>query len=185
MTLLQLARPASDNADDALAAAGDATLIRRADGAYVDVASEDVDALIRALAYAGVHATRCEADLAVPPTLLPAVGRDLAPLAGSTAHDVVHVRRLTLGLATRELLRRTFARGPGEAARDRARALLRHDESVIAWSRRAWLTREALRSGAVRRSLRPVVFDRAALDRVELEGRTLATAGRITRWLFA
>lgn len=188
MTVLRLEPLGGSHVDRALAAVGSATLTRREDGAFVEVAVADVARLVRALAFAGVAASACDADLAAPRGLVPAVGRDLAPLARPLAGtDIVRVRRLTLGEATREVLRRRLGGLlPAPApARDRARALLRGEDVLLAWTRRAWLTRGVLRAGPVRRSLRPIVFDREALERPDPGGRTFASSGALQRWLFA
>ena len=188
MTVLRLDPLPGARIDRAIATVETAALVRRADGAYLDVSAPDVAPVVRALAFAGIDAAVSEVDLALPRGLLPAVGRDLAPLMrGLVACDVVRVRRLTLAQATRELLGRPFAglRRPREAARKSARGLLRDDDALLAWARRAWATRDALRTRAVRRSLRPVIFDRSAVDRADLDGRTLASAGALTHWLFA
>jgi hypothetical protein len=74
---------------------------------------------------------------------------------------------------------------PREAAREHARGLLRGDDALLAWGRQAWAARDALRTRVARRSLRPVIFDRSAIERTDLDGRTLASAGALTRWLFA
>lgn len=188
MTILRLEPLAGASVDRAIAAVESAMLVKIADGAYADVPDADASRAVRALAFAGVRADSCSIDLAIPRALLPAVGRDLAPLARSLiAYDAVRVQRLTLGQATRELLRRsTLGLGrPTVAARNSARSLLRSEDALLAWKRQAWATRDALRTRAVRRSLRPVIFDTSAIDGAELPGRSLASAGALTRWLFA
>lgn len=188
MTVLRLEPLQGSGIDAAIAAVEAATLTRRADGSYVEVPIADVPAIVRALAFAGVHASPCDADLAVPTALLPAVGHDLTPVSGPLiAVDVLRVRRVSLGQATREVLRRRFAwlRSPSAAARKRCRALLRGDDAVLAWDRRAWATRSALRDRRARMTLRPVVFDRSVLDGGELLGRTFASEGALARWMFA
>jgi len=188
LTVIRLEAFPGASVDRAVADVGSATLIRRHDGAFIDVADADAPRAIRALALAGVGADVSVAELVAPSALLPALGIDLGPLArGLVASDIVLARRLTLGEATRELLRRPFGQygRPALAARETARALLRGEDAFLAWERRAWATRDALRTRAVRKSLRPVVFDRGALERAELRGRSLASSGALTRWLFA
>ncbi len=188
MTVLRLDPVAGRAIDHALADLAAATLVRRPDGAFVEVTVAEVARLVRRLAFAGIAAAPCDADLGAPPGLMAAVGRDLAPLArGTAACDVVRVRSLTLGEATREILRRRFGGlvAADARARERARALLRGDDAVLAWSRRAWATRDGLRSRGARASLRPVVFDRAALADPALAGRTFASAGSLGTWLFS
>lgn len=188
MTVLRLDPLPGASVDRAIAAVECLTLVRRSDGAFVDIEAAEVGRLVRTLAFAGVAAAPSEVELTVPRALLPALGRDLAPLAsGLLACDIVRVRRLTLGEATRELLRRPLGGmgRPREAARERARGLLRGDDALLAWGRQAWAARDALRTRVARRSLRPVIFDRSAIERTDLDGRTLASAGALTRWLFA
>jgi hypothetical protein len=188
VTVLRLRPVAGSDLDRAMAVVEGATLVRSDAGAFIEVPVADAGRLVRALAFVGIAATSCDADLSVPRALRPAVGRDLAPLAsGAVSCDMVRIRRLTLGEATRELLRRRFGglAAPTEAARQRVRAVLRGEDVVLAWSRQGWATADALRTPRVRASLRPVVFDRGALERSDLPGRTLASAGSLSRWLFA
>jgi hypothetical protein len=56
---------------------------------------------------------------------------------------------------------------------------------MFAWSRRAWVSREALRAPSVRAVLRPIVFARESAERWELAGRTTARDEDLGRWLFA
>ena len=187
MTVLRVGPLPGGSLDRAIAEIGTATLVRRIDGAFVDVADDDTKRSIRAFALAGVAAEAAPVDLAAPPRLIPALGVDLVPVAkGMLVADVVRVQRLELGHATRELLARPlggFGR-PTTASKQVARALLRGEDAMFAWTRVAWATRETLRMRAVRRSLRPAIFDRAAVERPDLRGRALASAGALTRWLF-
>jgi hypothetical protein len=172
----------------ALATIGSATLARRDGGAYVEVEPAAVSRLVRALAFGGIAATQCVADLGPRDGLIAAIGRDLTPLpAALVPLDVVRVRRVALGPATREILRRRlFGLLPAApSARLRCRSLLRDASVMLLWGRHAWASRAALRSLEVRRSLRPVVFDRDALDRAELPGRTTSADDDLARWLFA
>ena len=56
--------------------------------------------------------------------------------------------------------------------------------AAIGWRRRAWTTRDVLRTSEARRVLRPVIFDIAALG-APPERRALAHEGTLARWLFA
>jgi hypothetical protein len=56
-------------------------------------------------------------------------------------------------------------------------------EASFGWRRRAWTTRDVLRTAEVRRVLRPVVFDIAAIG-APPERRAFARQGSIARWLF-
>ncbi|HEX9436168.1 MAG TPA: hypothetical protein VGA16_03290 [Candidatus Limnocylindria bacterium] len=172
----------------ALAEVDAATLARRDGAAYADVPVALVPRLARALAFAGIAVEPCDADLEPPAGLFLASGRDLRPLPGDLiALDVVRVRRVALGRATREVLRRRL-RGvlPASAsARRRCRELLRRDHVLFEWDRRAWAARRALRSTPARASLRPVVFDRDLVTQDELRGRTTSREVDLGRWLFA
>jgi hypothetical protein len=64
------------------------------------------------------------------------------------------------------------------------RDLLRGTDAALAWRRRAWSTRDILRTPEARRALRPVVFDVAAVG-APPEHRLLAADGALARWLFA
>lgn len=186
MTVLRLEAVAGNAIDRALAAVGTLTLVRRPDGAFADVREQDAAPLIRALALAGIAAVPSMVDLAPPSGTHAAVGRDLAPFPGlAISVDLLEVRRVPVGEATRASLARRLPRlrRPSRAQRERCDALLRERDVALAWRRRAWASRAALRSGAARVSLRPVVFDPDALTREE-ERTVLASAGLIGRWLF-
>jgi hypothetical protein len=188
VTVLGLAPVGGTLVDGALAVVTSATLVRRPEGAFVEVALPDVARVVQALAFAGIAAGVCEIAISPPHSLVPAIGRDLGPLPrGLIAHDVVRVRRLALGEATREVLRRRFGRlpRPSADARARARALLHGEDALLAWDRRAWGSRVAVIGAEARACLRPIVFDRVALERAELRGRTFASAGSLGRWLFS
>jgi len=173
--------------DAPVASVGTATLIRRADGLYVEVAPGDVRDLVRAFAFAGIDAV----DAVTPPVAadiaghVAAVGTRLEPLPPATfVLDVVRVRRLAVGEATREVLRRRLAwlRPPSDEARRMCRRLLWREDAFLAWDRRAWIARAAIRDRAVRACLRPVVFDRRAADRMRERGRSFVTDRALARW---
>lgn len=173
--------------DRALALVDDVTLVRSAEGCTVQVRAADAAVLIRALAFAGIAARASGVDVSVPTGHVPAVGADLAPVPiDLLGCDVVRVRRLTIGEATAEVLRRRFAalRDPSPAARERCRRLLRGEDALLAWDRRAWLPRAALRSARSRSCLRPVVFDRDAIERDDRPGRSFASQGALAAWAF-
>lgn len=171
----------------ALAVVDTSVLARLRGAAFAEVPVALVPRLIRALAFAGIAAEPCDADLAPPAGLFVARGMDLSPLpVGLIDLDLVRLRRIPLGLATREVLRRRFAGllPAGPTARLRCRTLLRGEHVLFAWGRHAWASRAALRSGRARSSLRPVVFDRDAVTRAELDGRTSTRDDDLARWLF-
>lgn len=187
MTVLRLEPVHGAGVDAAVSAVDAVVLARRPDGRFADVALADVARFTRALAFAGISASPCTADLVAPTGAIASIGRDLGPLPDALlAADVVRVRRLPLGEATAELLRRrTLGLRPAPpGARDRCRSLLRGEDVVLAWSRRAWGTRRALRARAARSRLRPVVFDHEAAGHPELTGRAFARDGALGRWLF-
>jgi len=185
VTVLRLEPVGGTAIDGALSVVDAATLARRAGGAYMEVAVADAPRLVRRLAFAGIAATPCDADLIAPDGLIPALGVDLAPLSETMGLDLVWIRRLGLGEATMEILRPRFGGllGPSDAARMRCRSVLHGTDVMLAWRRLAWATRSALRHA--RTSLRPVVFDREAMRRSDLDGRAFASEGAISRWLFA
>jgi hypothetical protein len=69
------------------------------------------------------------------------------------------------------------------ARRALVRDLLLGVDVAVGWRRRAWTTRDVLRSREARRVLRPVVFDIAAIG-APPERRALAHEGALARWLF-
>jgi len=185
MTVLRLEPVAGRGIDLALAAVDAATLVRTQQACLVEVEHDQMERLVRALAFRGIRAE--PAAEAPPPRSHPAIGLDLAPLpAGLLDVDVVRIRRLALGDATREIMRRRLAalRPPSPAAQRICRAVLRGEDALFAWERRAWAARPALRDARAWRSLRPVVFDRAALERATFAGRARASDGALASWLF-
>jgi hypothetical protein len=188
VTILRIDAVGGRALDRAIAVVDSATLTRRADGCFIEAPAADLLGLTRALAFAGIAATVWERQVGDPAGLLPAIGSDLEPLpSGLVEVDVVRVRRVALGEATTELLRRRFARirPPSSRAADRCRRLLRGEDVLLGWERRAWLRRGSIAQARAVRSIRPVVFDRGALDRDEVAGRMLMTDGALARWAFA
>ena len=183
--MLRCERLATGDIDAAVASLGAVTLARTPVGSFVEVEGHLVDRARRLLAFAGVRATVCLETLAPRPGTRAAIGRDLTPLPlPSLALDLVHVRSLPLGPETSRLLGGGPLRRPNAARRALVRDLLSGVEASFGWRRRAWTTRDVLRSGDVRRVLRPVVFDIAAIG-APPERRALARQGSIARWLFA
>jgi len=185
VTVLRCERLATGDIDAAVASLGTVTLARTPVGSFVEVEDHLVDRARRLLAFAGVRATVCLETLAPRPGTRAAIGRDLTPLPlPSLALDLVHIRSLPLGPETSRLLSGGPLRRPSAARRALVRDLLSGVEASFGWRRRAWTTRDVLRSGDVRRVLRPVVFDIAAIG-APPERRALARQGSIARWLFA
>ena len=183
--MLRCERLASGDVDAAVASLGTAILARTPVGAFVEVDGHLVDRARRLLAFAGVRATVSLETLAPRPGTRAAIGRDLTPLPlPSLALDLVHLRSLPLGPETARLLRVGPLRRPSAARRALVRDLLSGAEASFGWRRRAWTTRDVLRTRDVRRVLRPVVFDIAAIS-APPERWALARTGSIARWLFA
>jgi hypothetical protein len=187
VTVLRLTPVAGTAVGPALATIERAVLVRRAGGAYAQVPTNAVEPFTRALAFAGIAAERGEIDLAPTAGSLPARALSLSPLApGCVELDVVRLERVPLGRATREVLRKRLWGALPARSQDRARcrSLLRHETTVFAWARRAWASRDALRSRPARGVLRPIVFGRDA-DRWDLDRRTTDGSDELARWLFA
>ena len=185
MTILRCERLASGDVDAAIASLGTATLARTPSGAFVEVDDDLTDRARRVLAFAGVRAGTSLETLAPRPGTRAAIGRDLTPLPlSSLALDLVHVRSLPLGPETARLLRTGPMRRQNPARRALVRDLLCGVDTAVGWRRRAWTTRDVLRSAEARRVLRPVVFDIGAIG-APPERRALARDGAIAGWLFA
>lgn len=184
MTLFRLYPIGGTAIDAAIAAVSSATLTRRRDGAFADVGPSEAPRFVRALALAGVAAQPC-AEIQLPQGTVPSVGSDLEPCR-SVDVDVLTIRVLSLGEATTEVTKRRWAwlRQMSSSARDQCRSLLRGEDALFVWRRIAWARRETYRDATVRRSLRPLVFDRSAIERVA-ERRAFAHECVVSRWLFA
>jgi hypothetical protein len=184
VTVLRCERLARGNVDKAIASLGAATLARTPVGSFVEVDDHIVDRARRVLAFAGVRAGVSLETLEPRPGTRAAIGRDLTPLPlPSLALDLVHVRLLPLGPETARLLRLGPLRRPNAGRRALVRDLLWGIDASVGWRRRAWTTRDVLRTAETRRVLRPVVFDIAAIG-APPERRALAREGSIARWLF-
>ena len=171
--------------DAALASLGVVTLARTPLGAFVDIDDHLVDRALRVLAFAGVRGVASLESLVPRGGTRPAIGRDLTPLPlPSLALDLVHVRSLPLGPETARLLRAGPLRRPNSRRRALVRDLLCGVDKAVGWRRRAWTTRDVLRTTEARRVLRPVVFDISAIS-APPERRALTREGTLARWLFA
>ena len=185
MAVLRCERVAEGDVDRAIASIGTATLARTPDGMFVEIEDTQAARAKRLLAFAGVRATAALSALAPRPGTRAAIGRDLTPLPlAALALDLVHVRVLALGSETRRLLGTRWRRRPRSVERALVRGLLRGDDAALGWRRRAWSTREVLRSAEARRTLRPIVFDVGAIV-APPEHRAFAKDGELARWLFA
>jgi len=185
VTVFRCERLASGDVDAAIASLGAVTLARTPSGAFVEVDDPLADRARRVLAFAGVRVGASLESLAPRPGTRAAIGRDLTPLPLSfLALDLVHVRSLPLGPETARLLRAGPLRRQSGARRALVRDLLCGVDASVGWRRRAWTTRDVLRTAEARRVLRPVVFDIGAIG-APPERRALARDGAIARWLFA
>ena len=184
MAVFRCERVADGDVDGAVARLGAATLARMPEGRFVEVPDEREELARRALAYAGIRAVPSLTALAPRPGSRAALGRDLSPLPLETlALDLVHVRPLSLATETRRLLGRSPLRRADPRRRLLCRDLLRGDELALGWRRRAWTSRDALRSPEARRALRPIVFDVGAIG-APPEHRALVRERALARWLF-
>lgn len=186
MTIFRLARVRGVAVAKGLASVEVARLVRCGADAYLDIPAEAATAAMRDLAFAGIAAEPSDADLDPPEDLAVGIGLDLAPLADLAGFDVLRLERVPLGAATAEVLRRRVGGllPPGRGAQERCRNLLRGECVMFRWGRRVWARRGALRAGKARSSIRPVVFDPAALDQWKVEGRTCTHDEALARWVF-
>ena len=185
MSVLRCERIAAGDFDGAVARIGGLTLARTPEGRFVEIADEETERVVQALAFAGVRASSVLQALAPRPGSRAALGRDLTPLPlDALVLDLVHVRPLSLAAETRRLLRPSPFRPAPTSRRALCRDLLRGSDALIGWRRRAWSTREVLRSLVARRALRAVVFDAGAVGRPP-EHRALTRDGALGAWLFA
>ncbi|MDQ2951555.1 MAG: hypothetical protein M3R54_04770 [Chloroflexota bacterium] len=154
----------------------------------LECVDEDVERAIVLLARAGAAATRLHGGAAALSGLVPALVRDLAPRSAPGVIDRVSVRRIDLAEATT----RIGATGRWNVSIERwhmslrrgdpapLRALLRGQERLFAWRRVLWARPAVLRSGSLR-GIRPVIFDREAVERVP-ERHAFVLADELTRW---
>ena len=185
MPVLRCERLATGEVDAAIASLGAVTLARTPVGAFVELDDQIVDRARRVLAFAGVRASVSLETLNPRPGTRAAIGRDLTPLPlPSLVLDLVHVRPLPVGPETARLLQAKPLQRPNAARRALVRDLLSGIDAAMGWRRRAWTTRDVLRTAEARRVLRPVVFDIAAIG-APPERRALAREGALARWLFA
>jgi hypothetical protein len=185
--ILRLVPAHGDLLDRAVRSVDELLIVRRPDGCFAQVADEHASKLVRDLAYAGIEADTVQTDLAAGPAAIPATAGDLRPApAGSVVSDSVRIRKIDLGSATSEVLRRRFAfvRPPSAQAQRRCRRLLRDEDLLFGWQRRAFIERGSVRSVRRSSSLRLVIFDRAASGWTGRERRAFASDGLLARWAF-
>ena len=180
---LEAVRPAGFDRRLARLAAG--TFTRSALDTYLEI-DRGIDEVTHELALAGVRVTGCLGLPRPAAGLRPAIAFDLTPLSDALqAIDVVEVRVVPLSEASAALMR---SRLPwlraSRQSREACRRLLRDDDAVLGWRRIVWCSVASLRVARARVRLRPVVFDRDALARRDLQW-TYANDGAIERWAFA
>jgi len=179
---LDVVRPSA--VDGRLAQLGGGRLTRAAGVTYLESDRAVEDATHR-LALAGI---RCSWSSVPGPQsgLRPAIALHLEPLDASLgAIDIVELRPILLSEASAALMQRRLPWLRRSAATlDTCLRLLREEDAVIGWRRIVWCSVAAIRRARARTRLRPVVFDRAALDRQALRW-TYVSAGAIERWAFS
>jgi hypothetical protein len=116
----------------------------------------------------------------------PAIVFELAPLLGiPDAVDIVELQSIPVSEASAVLLRRRIRwLGVSRAKRDLCLRLLRSEDAVFGWRRIVWCSVAAMRSARQHVRLRPVVFDRAALEQHPFRW-SYASTGAIQRWAFS
>ena len=171
--------------DSRLACLGASRLTRAGSMTFLETDRDIADATYQ-LALAGVRVRHCSRVPVPGDGVRPAVGLDLAPLdAAFHAIDVIDVRPIPLSDASAVLLhRRVPWLASSRAARDACRRLLRGDDAVMGWRRIVWCSVASLRAARARTRLRPIVFDRAAVEREPLRW-TYASLHAIEEWAFA
>lgn len=186
MITLRLTPAHGRSLDRAVRSGGDLLLVRRADGCFAQVADERAAGLVRDLAYAGIAADAVDCDLGPGQAAIPATAGDLRPAPMALViSDSVRLWLLPLGAATSDVLRRRFAlfRPPSAAANRTCKRLLRDEDFMFTWRRHAFMERAAVRAVRRHSSLRPVIFDRAALGAGH-GSFAFASDGELERWAF-
>jgi len=171
--------------DCRLARLGAGRLTRSEHNTYLET-DRGLDEVTHELALAGVRVTRCLALPGAAASFRPAIAFDLTPLGdGLQGIDVVEVRAVPLSEASAALMRRRLPwLRSSRRSREACRRLLRDDDTVLGWRRIVWCSVGSLRVARARVRLRPVVFDRDALNGRALQW-TYANDRAIERWAFA
>ena len=170
--------------DARLAQLGGGKLTRAAGVTYLE-SDRDVGEATHELALAGIRVSWSSVS-GLATGLHPAIALDLEPLdAALGAVDVVEFTRIPLSEATAALMHRRLPwLRSSQARRGACLRLLREEDAVIGWRRITWCSVAAMRVARARARLRPVVFDRAAVDSHAFRW-TYARDGAIERWAFA
>jgi hypothetical protein len=182
---LQLEAIQRDAFDSRLARLGGGRLTRAGSLTYLETDREVTDATHQ-LALAGIRATHCSSVPGPGQGVRPAIAFDLIPLGSAVqAIDVLELRPIALADATAVLMRRRLPwLGSSRADRDACRRLLRDEDAVMGWRRVVYCSAASLRAAKARVRLRPVVFDRAAVEYQPLRW-TYVSARAIEEWAFA
>ncbi len=171
--------------DSRLACLGASRLTRVGSLTYLETDRDITDATYQ-LALAGVRVRHCSSVPVPGDGVRPAVGLDLVPLDTALhAIDVIDLRPMSLGDASSVLLhRRVPWLASSRAAHDACRRLLREDDAVMGWRRIVWCSVASFRAARARVRLRPIVFDRAAMEHQPLRW-TYVSERAIEEWAFA
>jgi hypothetical protein len=182
MTDLKLEPVRASQLDSQIARLGRARLMRHSSGLHLQ-ADAPLELAMRVMALVGIRCTVVAQMPQVPVLLRPAIGFDLSPVDRSAgAFDVVEVQAVSLGDATRSLIRRRAGWLPiPRRDRERCRALLHGEDVILAWRRTVWCAAASFRDVRRQARLRPIVFDRGAIERNRPRW-IYASEGALTRW---
>lgn len=171
--------------DTHLARLGAGRLTRAGSLMFLETDREIAEAT-RQLALAGIRSTHCSGIPGPADGARPALGLDLVPLGPAVqAIDVLELRPIPLGDASAALMhRRVPWLARSRAARDACRRLLHDEEAVIGWRRIVYCSVASFPAAKARARLRPVVFDRAAVEHQPLRW-TYVSQRAIEEWAFA
>lgn len=170
--------------DARLARLGAGRLTRAGAVTYLQ-SDREIEVATYQLALAGVRVARCSSVPGPVTGLRPAIAFDLVPLGDAfQAVDVVELRQIPLSDASAVLMHRRLPwLRRSRAARDACLRLLREEDAVLGWRRIVWCSVASMRAVRARVRLRPVVFDRGAVERHPLRW-TYVSDGAIERWAF-
>lgn len=177
VAVLRLERVSPCDVDRHLLELGELRLVRTDGGIWLEVADDRARRAVAMIARAGLRAVPVGAPDAPTQGLVPAIVTHLEPLRATGAVDILTLRTIGDGEAITRLARGPFFRWRGD--RETIRTILRGLDRAFVWCRAVHATPKALRA---LRGVRPLVFDRSALDRPE---ERLAFVGRaaLTRWI--
>ncbi len=159
-------------------------LERRDGSVYLECRAVDAGVVGAMFARAGIRLEPAEPRLPVA-SVRPAIVSHLVAFERGDVHDVVTIRAISLGeaLSSLAVARRWPFAGRHEDRRDRTRALLRGQDVGYTWRRTLFAPAAVLRARRLA-GVRPVVFDRAALERVP-ERVGFAQDGALGAWVRA